>query len=195
MRDCGGKGGRRHRLTPPAQLPTERRGRFSCLNAPRARLRPQEQLVLAILNGLETNGRETVRCLRGWGNAGPLSFAPKSGRHHYVDICSKIARTHTRGRRGSGSLVGFGNHVRQMVARIVTVSFPVAICLVGAVADFLVWSWLGRFRVSAKPPASRARLSIEERQRKITIARWIIFGSGWVFLAGAGLLMWLQNSR
>ena len=82
-----------------------------------------------------------------------------------------------------------------MVARIVTVSFPVAICLVGAVADFLVWSWLGRFRVSAKPPASRARLSIEERQRKITIARWIIFGSGWVFLAGAGLLMWLQNSR
>jgi hypothetical protein len=75
------------------------------------------------------------------------------------------------------------------------VSFPVVICLVGAVVNLALWVKLGNFRVRAKPPASRAGLSVEERQRKITNGRWIIFASAWVLLGGALLLAWLGKSN
>ncbi len=75
------------------------------------------------------------------------------------------------------------------------VGFPVAVCIVGAAVDFVVWVRLRNFKVRQKPPASRAGLSIEGRQRKVTIGRWIIFASGWFFLAGAVFLLWLGNSR
>jgi hypothetical protein len=75
------------------------------------------------------------------------------------------------------------------------ISFPVVVCLAGAVVDLALWVMLGNFKVREKPPASRAGLSIEERQRKITIGRWIVFASGWVLLGGAFLLAWLGKSR
>src|SRR5258707_7391435 len=46
------------------------------------------------------------------------------------------------------------------------IRFPVVVCLAGAVANFALWVRLGNFRVREKPPASRAGLSVEERQRK-----------------------------
>lgn len=76
-----------------------------------------------------------------------------------------------------------------------TSDFPIVVCVVGAVVDFLVWAWLGKFRLRKNPPASLARLSIEQRQRRVAIARWIIFASGWVFIAGAILLAWIEHSR
>ena len=72
-------------------------------------------------------------------------------------------------------------------------SFPVVVCIVGAIADFVVWAWLRSFKVRDKPPASLAHLSREERQRRVTIASRIAFGSAWLFLAAAGLLWWLGN--
>jgi len=75
------------------------------------------------------------------------------------------------------------------------VSFPVVVCIVGAFVDFVIWLRLRNFRVREKAPASRAGLSIEERQRKVTVATWIIFGLGWIMLVGAVILVWLGNSN
>jgi hypothetical protein len=77
----------------------------------------------------------------------------------------------------------------------VVISFPIFVCLAGAVVDFALWVKLGNFKVREKPPVSRAGLTIEERQRKITIGRWIVFTSGWVLLSGAFLLAWLRKSK
>ena len=74
------------------------------------------------------------------------------------------------------------------------VSFPVVVCIVGAFVDFVVWLRFRDFKVRQKPSASRVGLSIEERQRKVTIATWIIFCLGWFMLAGALILVWLGNS-
>ena len=75
------------------------------------------------------------------------------------------------------------------------ITFPIVVCLIGAVADFALWVKLRHFRVREKPPASRAGLSLEERQRKITIGRRILFASGCLLLAGAVFLAWLANSK
>jgi hypothetical protein len=75
------------------------------------------------------------------------------------------------------------------------VSFPVVVCIIGAVIDFALWLRLRHFKVREKPPASQAGLSIEERQRKVAIGRWILFASGWAFLVGTVFLWWLENSR
>lgn len=75
------------------------------------------------------------------------------------------------------------------------IRFPIVVCLIGAVANFALWTKLRHFRVPEKPPASRAGLSLEERQRKITIARRIVLASGVFMLAGALFLAWLENSR
>ena len=73
--------------------------------------------------------------------------------------------------------------------------FPIIVCVIGAIANSALWVKLRNFKVREKPPASRAHLSIEERQRKITIARGIVFGSAWFMLAGALLLAWLGRSN
>jgi hypothetical protein len=67
-------------------------------------------------------------------------------------------------------------------------SSPAVVCLIGAVVWFLFAFWLRSFKVREKPPASRAGLSLEERQKKIKIAMWIAFALGWFMLA-AGLLL------
>ena len=72
-------------------------------------------------------------------------------------------------------------------------SFPVVVCLFGAIADFMVWAWLRRFKVRERPPGSLTHLPVEERQRRIAAARWIVFGSAWFLLAGAVLLYWLER--
>jgi hypothetical protein len=69
-----------------------------------------------------------------------------------------------------------------------TVGFPVIVCLVGCISSFWVTVKLRNFKVSAKPPASRASLSVEERQQKIRIASWISFAMGCVMLVGAIVL-------
>lgn len=71
--------------------------------------------------------------------------------------------------------------------------FPILICILGAIADFAVWGWLGNYKVRDNPPTSQAHLTREQRQQKIRIVGWIMFGSAWVFLAGAVLLWWLGN--
>ena len=76
-----------------------------------------------------------------------------------------------------------------------TVTFATVVSLIGAIASFSLAVKLGHFKVRQKPPASRAHLSPEERQRKVTIGRWILFANGWLMLAGAVLLAWLANSN
>ena len=75
------------------------------------------------------------------------------------------------------------------------ITFPIVVCLIGAVADFALWAKLRHFRAREKPPASRAGLSLEERQRKIRIGRRVLFALGCFMLAGAVFLAWLANSR
>jgi hypothetical protein len=75
------------------------------------------------------------------------------------------------------------------------ITFPIVVCLIGAAADFALWVKLRHFRVAEKPPGSRAGLSLEERQQKITMGRRVLFASGCLMLGGAAFLAWLANSR
>ena len=54
---------------------------------------------------------------------------------------------------------------------------------------------LRKFRVSETPPKSRAGLSREERQHKITIATSICYASGIFMLAGGFLFAWMANAN
>jgi len=75
------------------------------------------------------------------------------------------------------------------------IKFPAVVSVIGAIIFFVYTVKLRHFKVSEKPPASRAHLSREERQRKIVIASWISFASGCVMLVGAIVLAWLGNSN
>jgi hypothetical protein len=74
------------------------------------------------------------------------------------------------------------------------IKFPAVVSFVGAITWFVWTVKLRHFKVSEKPPASRAHLSLEERQRKVEIAGWITFAGGCVMLVGAIVLLWLENS-
>jgi len=74
-------------------------------------------------------------------------------------------------------------------------SFSVAMCIMGAIADFALWTKLRKFKVRENPPRKLARLSVEARRRRVMTASWILFSSGWFFLAATVLLFWLGNSR
>jgi hypothetical protein len=63
--------------------------------------------------------------------------------------------------------------------------FRALICFSGAIAFFVLSIKLRKFKVSEKPPVSRASLSLEERQRKIRVAGWLRFFSGLVMLGVA----------
>ena len=65
---------------------------------------------------------------------------------------------------------------------------PVILCLCGAAANLYAGLLLRKFKVSEIPPRSRAHLSREERQQKITIARRLTHGIVVWLLAGAALL-------
>jgi hypothetical protein len=75
------------------------------------------------------------------------------------------------------------------------IKFPVFVSLVGAIIHFAYTVKLRRFKVSEKPPASRAHLSVEQRQQKIVIGSWISFAIGCVFLVAAIVFTWLENSN
>ena len=47
-----------------------------------------------------------------------------------------------------------------------TIDFPVVVSFIGSTRFFAFTVKLRHFKVSEKPPASRATLSIEERQQK-----------------------------
>jgi hypothetical protein len=73
------------------------------------------------------------------------------------------------------------------------IGFPVAVSLLGAISFFAVTAKLRNFKVSTRAPASLAKLSVDERQRRIVIASWIMFSNGCVMLAGAAILFWLAK--
>jgi hypothetical protein len=61
-----------------------------------------------------------------------------------------------------------------------TTTFPAVVFLIGAIAFFNFAVKLRHFKVREKPPASRAHVSLEERQRRVQIERWIWFCRGLV---------------
>lgn len=73
-------------------------------------------------------------------------------------------------------------------------SSPVIICVLGAISWFLVGLWLRSLKAGSKPPASRAHLSLEERQQRIRKVSCIAFGGACVFVVGAILIAWLQHT-
>ena len=74
-------------------------------------------------------------------------------------------------------------------------TFLIALCILGAVGDFILWTFLRKYKVKEKAPMKFRALSREERKQRIRNASWIMFGSGWFFLAGAVFLYWLGNLR
>ncbi|PYX75136.1 MAG: hypothetical protein DMG78_05050 [Acidobacteria bacterium] len=71
---------------------------------------------------------------------------------------------------------------------------PVILCVLGAISWFGMGLWLRSFRVRSKPPASRAHLSLEQRQQRIRMGSWIAFAGACFFVIGAILLAWLQQN-
>ncbi|WP_263366993.1 hypothetical protein [Edaphobacter bradus] len=73
------------------------------------------------------------------------------------------------------------------------ITFPVEVCLIGAVGSFYLGLRLRKFRVPDIPPKSRAHLSREERQHKIKVAERIAYANAVLMLAGAALISWLAG--
>jgi hypothetical protein len=71
--------------------------------------------------------------------------------------------------------------------------FPVILCVLGAISWFWMSLWL-RSKVRSLPPASRAHVSLEQRQQRIRIGSWIAFGGACMFVVGAILMAWLQHT-
>jgi hypothetical protein len=76
----------------------------------------------------------------------------------------------------------------------VKMGFPVILCVLGAISWFWMGLWLRAFKVRSKPSASRAHLSLEQRQQRIRAVSWIAFGGASFFVIGAILLAWLQQT-
>lgn len=75
-----------------------------------------------------------------------------------------------------------------------TTTTPIILCILGAISWFGMGLWLRSFKVRSKPRASRAHLSLEQRQQRIRMGSWIAFGGACVFVIGAILLAWLQQN-
>jgi hypothetical protein len=71
---------------------------------------------------------------------------------------------------------------------------PVILCALGAISWFGMSLWLRSLKVRSKPAASRAHLSLEQRQQRVRIGSWIAFGGACVFVVGAILFAWLQQT-
>jgi hypothetical protein len=69
----------------------------------------------------------------------------------------------------------------------------VVMALGGVYSLYVAWR-LGKFKVSDRPPASRAHLSLEERQRKMRTASMLAVLTGLGLIAGAGLFAWLERA-
>jgi hypothetical protein len=75
------------------------------------------------------------------------------------------------------------------------VDFPTVVSFIGAITSFSFALRLRNFQVSEIPPKSRAGLSREQRQRKITIGRRIVYGLSAFLLASAFSFAWMANSK
>ena len=67
------------------------------------------------------------------------------------------------------------------------------VMLLGGAYTLYVASRLRKFKVSDRPPASRAHLSLEERQKKMRTASMLAVLTGVGLIAGAGLFAWLER--
>ena len=88
---------------------------------------------------------------------------------------------------------GFMRHGDVLILNM-KMSLPVVLCVLGAISWFSLSLWLRGFKVRSKPPASRAHLSLEQRQQRIRMVSWIAFGGACFFVIGAILLAWLQQN-
>lgn len=88
---------------------------------------------------------------------------------------------------------GFMSHGDVLILNM-KMSFPIILCVFGAISWFWLSLWLRNFKVRSKPPASRAHLSLQDRQQRIRVASWIAFGGACFFVIGAILLAWLQQN-
>lgn len=88
---------------------------------------------------------------------------------------------------------GFIRHGDVQILNIKT-RFPVILCVLSAISWFWLSLWLRSFKVRSKPPASRAHLSLEQRQQRIRMVSWIAFGGACFFVIGAILIAWLQHT-
>jgi hypothetical protein len=75
-----------------------------------------------------------------------------------------------------------------------SMTFPVILCVLGAISWFWLSLMLRIVKLRSKPPTSCVHLTLEERQQKIRIGSWIAFGMAWILVAGAILIAWLQQT-
>jgi hypothetical protein len=75
------------------------------------------------------------------------------------------------------------------------INFPTVVSFIGTIMSFSFALRLRNFKVNEIAPKSRAGLSREERQRKITIGRRIVYGVSAFMLASAFLFAWMANSN
>jgi hypothetical protein len=71
---------------------------------------------------------------------------------------------------------------------------PAILCVLGAISWFVMGLWLRSLKVGSKPPASRAHLSVEQRQQRIRVASWILFGGAFFFVIAAILFVWIEQT-
>jgi hypothetical protein len=71
---------------------------------------------------------------------------------------------------------------------------PSILCVLGAISWFVMGLWTRSLKVGSKPPASRAHLSVEQRQKRIRMASWILLGGAFFFAIAAILFAWLQQT-
>jgi hypothetical protein len=74
------------------------------------------------------------------------------------------------------------------------IRWPVLVLLFGGLYTLYFSRRIRKFKLSDQAPASRAHLSVEERQRKMRVASNIAVATGVVMIAGAALLVWMEHS-
>jgi hypothetical protein len=75
------------------------------------------------------------------------------------------------------------------------IQWPAVVSLLGGIYSLYFASKLRKFKLSEHPPKAQAHMSIEERQRRVRIGAWLCVAGGFVMIAGAGLIVWLENSN
>jgi len=73
------------------------------------------------------------------------------------------------------------------------IQWPVVVLLLGGLYTLYFSRRLRKFNLSDRPPASRAHLSLEERQRKMRMASNICAVTGVGMIAGEIFLVWFEH--
>jgi uncharacterized membrane protein YhdT len=82
-----------------------------------------------------------------------------------------------------------------LLLRYSEMDFRVVLCLLGGISSSWVGVLLRNFKVRQEPPASRAHLSMKERQQKIRVASWITFGMTFLYTVAVVVFAWLKKGR